>query len=122
MRHPAASSARVRLTADDGCGYLGRLAVVPDRRREGIAGQLMTAAVRAATATELTHIDLVTRRSSGHGAAMHARRGWRALPAGPGTGRLAVDDAGIELLSMRKELAAYAEEAFKVRRERGSRR
>ena len=48
--------------------------------------------------------------------------GWRALPAGPGTGRLAVDDAGIELLSMRKELAAYAEEAFKVRRERGSRR
>lgn len=112
----------VRLTADDACGYLGRLAVVPDRRREGIAGQLIAAAVSAATATGLTHIDLVSLRSGGHNAAMYARRGWGTLPAGPGTGRIAVDDTGIELLWMRKELAGHTDAKFQVRRGRGSRR
>lgn len=93
----------VRLTAHNGAGYLGRLAVVPDRRREGIAGTLIDAALSVATA-RFAYIDLVTVRRSAHNAAMYARRGWYELPAGAGSERIAVDDAGVELLWMRKRL------------------
>lgn len=93
----------VRLTAHDGAGYLGRLAVVPDRQRERIAGRLIDAAISRAT-ERFSYIDLVTLRRSGHNAAMYTRRGWHELPADAASGHPAVDDTGVELLWMRKHL------------------
>ncbi len=95
----------VRLADHGGSGYLGRLAVVPDRRGEGIAGRLIDALLVAA-AGRFTHVDLVTARRSGHNVAMYTRRGWSELPTGPGTGRTAMDDVGIELVAMRRPVEA----------------
>lgn len=95
----------VRLEDHGGSGYLGRLAVAPDRRGEGIAGRLVDALLVAA-AGRFSHVDLVTARRSGHNVAMYTRRGWSELPTGPGTGRAAVDDVGIELVAMRRPVEA----------------
>lgn len=93
----------VRLTTHNGAGYLGRLAVVPDRHREGIGGKLIDAALTQATG-RFAYIDLVTLRRSTHNAAMYTRHGWHELPPDTASGRTAVDDTGVELLWMRRHL------------------
>lgn len=95
----------VRLEDHDGSGYLGRLAVAPDRRGAGIGGLLLDAMAVAAHG-RFDRIDLVTAARSAHNVAMYARRGWVELPAGTGTGRHPVDDVGIELVWMRRLLPA----------------
>lgn len=88
---------------ESGGGYVGRLAVAPDRRGEGIGGALLDAVLAAGTG-RFAHLDLTTPRGRARNVSMYARRGWTELPAGPGTPRPAVDDVGIELVWMRRPL------------------
>lgn len=96
---------RLEPRPDAGGGYLGRLAVAPDRRGEGIGAALIGAVLAAATG-RFAHVDLTTPRSRPGNVALYARRGWAELPAGPGTSRPAVDDVGVELVWMRRLLPA----------------
>jgi ribosomal protein S18 acetylase RimI-like enzyme len=95
----------VRLEDRGGGGYLGRLAVAPDRRGDGIGAALIDAVLTAATG-RFDHLDLTTPRRSGRNVALYSRRGWVELPSGPGTDRPLVDDVGIELVWMRRPVPA----------------
>ncbi|MEW1956275.1 GNAT family N-acetyltransferase [Kineococcus sp. NPDC059986] len=87
----------IRVRVDGDAGHVGRLAVAPDRQREGIGTALLTA-VEGAVPTDVRRLALFTGGESSATVARYERAGYVR------TAQESVDDRGVPLVHLEKEL------------------
>lgn len=96
---------RVRLAETRGSvggpvvGHVGRLVVAPDAQGRGLGSALLAAAEEAAATAGAEGVELFTGARSSGSLRMYSRAGYRE------TGEARIDDRGVELVVLAKQLA-----------------